>query len=939
MTTLPSIAPSHLPNSFSGAHQRFGLRNSQVKGKFVSNAMTFSTAILLLLCAGLFLLPAPAQATAYVTCSGVTGVWSSPSTWALTTAPSVCGVGVPGAGDSAVIASGSTVTVKTNTVVGSNVSAVGSAITINGSSPSSFGTLIVSGGVSLTLRGYDRVNNLEMLIKQYGRFLPQPGAVILSDCATDGQCLIVNKGIIHSIGTATQPVTWSVPANRYSWNITGNTSYASSIRNSLDGTNLPNVSVARLNSPWIANSTGTGLGSAADSSVVLTSRTAGTMMVEVSSLSQVNQPGTYYINYDVGNIYWYQATGTTTFTATYKQLNFIGGSVQSTANTPYNEAVFNYANFTYMGSTAIAADWLLTFGNKQSSSVGTSRLAQAQFDTFRFCKRLIGITAPVTGTASDPILINGNTFYTAPPDTYGSGIFIMHTNTSNISFQNNYVQGRGTFLMVNTWASPATQTGWVVRKNVVSTPIFLYAAAAVWPGSVIDGNLLMAYAAAYDGRMIAGFNGSPSSPAAITNNVFIHPHRAINYESNLTIQGNFVADFDHHGLSGSINSDVLLSSIRISNNIITGSTGGSFSALELGYNHREWVDNIVVSENTVFNQKAGSALELGDAWDNAGPALISNLDADSNLFVSGVRGVMRSSDTATDSSRVHVLRGDWNAMYGDSANYKGINQLATFTYLGGEYNATNLRSVTGVSLFDPNYTAPQSGMSLTWTVASATNMSLSWNGGSPVQLASYSGSVTAASNNTAYGIPGFRSGLVSDSSKTFPTAQNNSSSPIGMWIKIVGGTGTGEVRRITNATATTLTIVPSWTTIPDTTSSYVIYTSEAKLYDSAGTGYVRAGIDWRSVPNSTTSDSGIGIVFHAPSANPNFVDSTRTWRSWDASLGGNGTEDSALARIVKNPVLITSSLLPYVRQGFRPTNLALKGSGYNGVDPGAVPLQ
>ena len=64
-------------------------------------------------------------------------------------------------------------------------------------------------------------------------------------------------------------------------------------------------------------------------------------MVEVSSLSQVNQPGTYYINYDVGNIYWYQATGTTTFTATYKQLNFIGGSVQSTANTPYNEALYS----------------------------------------------------------------------------------------------------------------------------------------------------------------------------------------------------------------------------------------------------------------------------------------------------------------------------------------------------------------------------------------------------------------------------------------------------------------------------------------------------------------------------------------------------------------------------------------------------------------------
>lgn len=889
--------------------------------------MKLPLAILSFLPAALLLLPVPAQATAYISCSGVTGVWSSPATWALSSKPSVCGAGVPGAGDTAAIASGTTVTVDVNTVMGSNGSAVGNAITINGSSPSSFGTLIVNSGVTLTLRGYDRTSNMEMLISQYGQFLPQPGSTILADCATDGQCVINNNGIIHSIGTAAQPVTWSIPANRYNWNVAGTISYSASILNFLDAINLPNVAVAKLSGPWIANSTGTGLGSAADSSVTFTARTSGTMNVEVSSLSQVSQPGTYYINYDVGNIYWYQTSGTATFTAVYKYLTFLGGTILSTANVSYNEAVFNYTNFQYMGSTGTAADFLLTFGNKQASSIGTSRLAQVQFDVFRYCKRPIGITAAVTGNPSDPILINNNAFYTALEDNYGSGIFINYANTSNVSFQNNFVQGRGTFLNANSWASLATQTGWVIRGNVVTISMFVYALAASWPGSIIDGNLLMAYAAAYDGRIIAGFGGSPTNPTTISNNFFVHPHRAINYDSNLNVQNNFVADFDHHCFDGSIVDDLALSSVTITNNIITGSTAGSNTAIQMGYNHRQWIDNIRVSQNTVLNQKINGALEFGDGADNTGPSLISNLVTDNNLFVSGVYGVMRAADTATYMSRVHVLRADWNAMYGNSANYNGMNQLATFTYLGGEYDASSQRSVTGVGLFDPNYTTSQSGASLVWTAASPTNISLSWNGGLPVQLAAYSGSVAAASNNTGYGILGLRSGVVTDNSKSFPTAQNNPSSPIGMWIQIVGGTGLGQVRRITNTTATTLTIVPAWTTVPDTSSSYVVYLSEVKLYDSGGTGYVRAGIDWRSVPTTTTSDSGIGIVFNTLTPSPNFVDLTRTWRSWDTSLGGSGTEDSASARIIANPGLITSALLPYLRQGFQPTNLALKGAG------------
>ncbi len=45
---------------------------------------------------------------------------------------------------------------------------------------------------------------------------------------------------------------------------------------------------------------------------------------------------------------------------------------------------------------------------------------------------------------------------------------------------------------------------------------------------------------------------------------------------------------------------------------------------------------------------------------------------------------------------------------------------------------------------------------------------------------------------------------------------------VGFTVQITGGTGAGQVRTITGNTATQLTVSPSWTTIPDSTSTYQI---------------------------------------------------------------------------------------------------------------------
>src|SRR5581483_41745 len=96
------------------------------------------------------------------------GVLSSNGSWS--------GGVAPVSGDTIVVANGDTITVDTNITLGSNSSSVGHAFTLNGASSSSFGTLRVSAGVTLTLAGKDTTTNTLGLINQFAQFLPQPGS-------------------------------------------------------------------------------------------------------------------------------------------------------------------------------------------------------------------------------------------------------------------------------------------------------------------------------------------------------------------------------------------------------------------------------------------------------------------------------------------------------------------------------------------------------------------------------------------------------------------------------------------------------------------------------------------------------------------------------------------------------------------------------------------
>ncbi len=63
---------------------------------------------------------------------------------------------------------------------------------------------------------------------------------------------------------------------------------------------------------------------------------------------------------------------------------------------------------------------------------------------------------------------------------------------------------------------------------------------------------------------------------------------------------------------------------------------------------------------------------------------------------------------------------------------------------------------------------------------------------------------------------------------------------------------------------------------------------------------------------------------------PRFVDKTRNLETWAAKHGGSATSASALSLIQASPSLIASSLIPWVRAGWRPRNAAYRAASYPG---------
>jgi len=119
--------------------------------------------------------------------------------------------------------------------------------------------------------------------------------------------------------------------------------------------------------------------------------------------------------------------------------------------------------------------------------------------------------------------------------------------------------------------------------------------------------------------------------------------------------------------------------------------------------------------------------------------------------------------------------------------------------------------------------------------------------------------------------------------------------------------------------------------VNDTVSNLV---TSANANYNGGYNYV-AGSNLKGYNNLEFSAGSPGA--NDVDGDPEFVDATRDFLSFDVSLGGDGVIANAIGRFAAQTAGYTpSALVEWVKAGFAPTNAAYEGASFDGGDIGAV---
>ena len=196
-------------------------------------------------------------------------------------------------------------------------------------------------------------------------------------------------------------------------------------------------------------------------------------------------------------------------------------------------------------------------------------------------------------------------------------------------------------------------------------------------------------------------------------------------------------------------------------------------------------------------------------------------------------------------------------------------------------------------------------------------------------------SYTATGNivlpNSTGGVSGTLMSLLGNANNTWTINHNTYIGKLGATAAIAE-TYTGHAGMLTSfrsnlawhpTSATAVVLEDSGT--DDAVNDYVTDLGYNGIWNGAATLYAL------DVANDVAND----LTANDVSGDPQFVDETRDLASWDASLGGAGTDSAALARIAADPYLI-DDLVTWVKAGFVPTNSAFDGTAHDGGDIGAM---
>jgi hypothetical protein len=731
--------------------------------------------------------------------------------------------GVPGDGDTAKVRKGHTITVTASTTVGSR-SGTKHGIEIEGKSPTSYGKLVVEDGVTLTLKGVDNLNSFAMKNGRWGVFELKPGAGLEVDCASNGQTGILNEGIISAIGTAAKKITFSVPDANRNWNVTKAETHFPVAGGWLydQAASIACVELTSTRIP-ISNATGTKIGKFGDSSIngSFSQQTpASICQTEVPTLAEVTSAGKYFVDYHLGMIFFYHdyTAGNPSFHLTYKHLetgyaNWKGWFIKSVANWTYNEGWFDYCVFEYMGGmTSVPIHYV---SNKKSPSVEANRNFYIKNSTIRWSSGIANLSN-ITGSATDPILFDGNTIQnacTSYPGYYTCGFNLVSGKVDYLTLSNNVIDNPS-FLVYGSGngLTPWTDVGLKVLSNIgrVQSLLFDYNPMSHdFYDGLVSGNTIDGCGVSNTNNIMFGdvHSSSPDHPLVIQNNTLTHVGKAGALNRNVVFDRNFITYPYNGGLNAYIDG-YFSENVTITNNIIIGygAYGTPWTYRNAAINmskestlSKGWIDNWKVINNTVAINTAGG-LQIGSRF---AATVISRAYYANNLIYGGRYAVVRSTDSSTKITKAGFIELDFNSTYGQSlGTFSGINRFATFYKGGKKYNTLSSpsRNVTGVSLWNPHYTTPPASKSLKFTITTpGETETLEWgspNSGNAVNLVQDYGTALYA-RNIVKGWGFSDSAYMFDPNKRWPMDRTNSSCPVGNFLKVTTG-GNTDYRAITD---------------------------------------------------------------------------------------------------------------------------------------------
>lgn len=267
---------------------------------------------------------------------------------------------------------------------------------------------------------------------------------------------------------------------------------------------------------------------------------------------------------------------------------------------------------------------------------------------------------------------------------------------------------------------------------------------------------------------------------------------------------------------------------------------------------------------TISNNANLGSVTCGHVWSTG-----STVGAASLTATAGTTSTITTNQTIVRDLRgwpIHILSGpNAGVTLTIVSNTIGANSVITVATQGSAFSAsTTYRLMTPRWYILPSYSTPifraydwatNSYLTLSTTNLPATMSSYAYMVATPSwrdtdYLAFATGTATSATGTT----------LV-NSAKTWTTNQWTN-----YQVRIVSGTGAGQIRTISSNTGTTLT-VPTWTTTPDNTSVYSIEGNDDFLYATgAGTGtlykYSISTNTWStSTPSGMITTQGSGFLW------------------------------------------------------------------------------